>query len=76
MVKKAPPKKIAPVGRPVPPDAVRVWRGFRLPTLTPAISYRSWHNLHSGHGAVAKPLRTHCVSADCAADGQAQRRAG
>ena len=35
MVMKARPQKNAPVGRPVLPDAVRVWRGFRLPTLTP-----------------------------------------
>jgi len=25
-----------PIAKPVPPDAVRVWRGFRLGTLTPA----------------------------------------
>jgi hypothetical protein len=29
-------KKPSAGARPVPPDAVRVWRGFRLPTLTPS----------------------------------------
>jgi len=34
MAKTAPSKQPAIVPRPVPPDAVRVWRGFRLDTLT------------------------------------------
>jgi hypothetical protein len=36
MVKSPVLKKPGTGPRPVPPDAVRVWRGFRLPTLTPA----------------------------------------
>lgn len=36
MVKNPLLKKPAPGARPVPPDAVRVWRGFKLSTLTPA----------------------------------------